>query len=440
MKTRFFSGHLFYPLAFLLPLFLFTACDKNDDDGNDGNGQVSTIVPDADNGGLQLPAGFGAVTVAASTGSARHIAVNRNGDVYVKLNELKSGNGILVLKDSDNDGRSDSQQGFGNYAGTGIAIRDGYLYASSDEEVFRYRFNSNSEIENPDAPEKIITGLTRGSQHTSKSIALDDDGNIFVNIGAPSNSCQVNDRTPGSPGQDPCPILETAGGIWQFKSSTPNQTQAQGIRYATGIRNVVGLDWNDDDDKLYVMQHGRDQLSTLFPDLFTDSMSAELPSEEFLRVEAGSDFGWPYCYYDHIQGRKVLAPEYGGDGQITGRCDGIPDPVVAFPGHWAPNALLFYTGDQFPEKYEDGAFIAFHGSWNRAPLRQGGYFVAFVPMKDGRVTGDWEIFAQGFTGVDVITQPDEARYRPMGLAQGPDGSLYISDSKEGRIWRIVYKG
>jgi len=440
MKTRFFSGLLFYPLAFLLPLFLFTACDKNDDDDNDGNGEVSTIVPDADNGGLQLPSGFGAVTVAASTGSARHIAVNRNGDVYVKLNELKSGNGILVLKDSDNDGRADSQQGFGNYAGTGIAIRDGYLYASSDEEVFRYRFNSNNEIENPDAPEKIITGLTRGSQHTSKSIALDDDGNIFVNIGAPSNSCQVNDRTPGSPGQDPCPILETAGGIWQFKSSTPNQTQAQGVRYATGIRNVVGLDWNDDDDKLYVMQHGRDQLSTLFPDLFTDSMSAELPSEEFLRVEAGSDFGWPYCYYDHIQGRKVLAPEYGGDGQTAGRCDGIPDPVVAFPGHWAPNALLFYTGDQFPEKYEDGAFIAFHGSWNRAPLRQGGYFVAFVPMKDGKVTGDWEIFAQGFTGVDVITQPDEARYRPMGLAQGPDGSLYISDSKEGRIWRIVYKG
>src|SRR5690606_3916356 len=147
MKTRFFSGLLFYPLAFLLPLFLFTACDKNDDDDNDGNGEVSTIVPDADNGGLQLPSGFGAVTVAASTGSARHIAVNRNGDVYVKLNELKSGNGILVLKDSDNDGRADSQQGFGNYAGTGIAIRDGYLYASSDEEVFRYRFNSNNEIE-----------------------------------------------------------------------------------------------------------------------------------------------------------------------------------------------------------------------------------------------------------------------------------------------------
>ncbi len=436
MKNHFKFPPLLYVIAIFLSLSFLTACDKDD---TNNNGQVSTLTPDADNGGLTLPSGFGAITVANETGSARHLAVNDNGDVYVKMSELKSGAGIVVLKDTDNDGRADSQTGFSNYTGTGIAIKDGYMYASSDDEVFRYKFNNN-EIENPSSPEKIITGLTNEGQHSSKSITLDNNQNIYVNIGAPSNACQVQDRTPGSPGQDPCPLLDIAGGIWQFKANVANQSQAQGTRYATGLRNVVGLDWNKNTNDLFVMQHGRDQLSELFPNLFTDSMSAELPSEEFLQVKQNDDFGWPYCYYDHIQGKKVLAPEYGGDGQTTGRCDGIKSPVVAFPGHWAPNALLFYTGNQFPSKYRNGAFIAFHGSWNRAPLRQGGYFVAFVPMKNGQASGEWEIFADGFPGVDVITQPDQARYRPMGLAQGPDGSLYISESKQGRIWRIIYKG
>lgn len=432
-------------LSWLVSLMIFltfsflVACDKNNDDNGNG-GQASSLTPDSDNGGLTLPTGFGAVTVMAETGQARHIAVNTNGDIFIKLNELKGGNGILMLKDTDGDGRADNQTGFGNYTGTGISIRNGYLYASSDDEVFRYKFTSNNEIENASTPEKIITGLTKGNQHTSKSITLDNQQNIYVNIGAPSNSCQMQDRTPGSLGQDPCPILQTAGGIWQFKADQVNQSQAQGTRYATGLRNVVGLDWNNSSNDLYVMQHGRDQLAFLFPQLFTDSMSAELPAEEFLLVKQGSDFGWPYCYYDQIQNKKVLAPEYGGDGTTTGRCEGIEKPLAAFPGHWAPNALLFYTGDQFPGKYKDGAFIAFHGSWNRAPLRQGGYFVAFVPMNNGKPSGEWEMFAEGFPGVDVITEPDQAQYRPVGLAQGPDGSLYISDSKKGKIWRIIYTG
>ena len=437
MKTYSKKSHWLINLTLLITLSFFAACDKDD---KDHGGNTSSLIPDTDNGGITLPNGFGAITVAAETGLTRHMVVNTNGDIYLKLNELKGGKGIVKLTDSNNDGKADNQTMFGDYMGTGIAIKDGYLYASSDEEVFRYKFNNNGEIENPDAPEKIITGLTIGSGHTSKSITLDNNQNIYVNIGAPSNACQIEDRTPGSLGQDPCPLLQNSGGIWQFKSNTANQSQAQGTRYATGLRNVVGLDWNTKTNELFVMQHGRDQLSVLFPQLFTDSMSAELPSEEFLQVNQGDDFGWPYCYYDHIQNKKVLAPEYGGDGQKTDRCDGIEKPVVAFPGHWAPNALLFYTGKQFPNKYENGAFISFHGSWNRAPLRQGGYFVAFVPMNNGKASGDWEIFAEGFPGVDVINQPDEAQYRPMGLAQGPDGSLYISDSKKGKVWRIVYKG
>jgi glucose/arabinose dehydrogenase len=187
------------------------------------------------------------------------------------------------------------------------------------------------------------------------------------------------------------------------------------------------------------MQHGRDQLN-MFPEIFSDQQSADLPAEEMFEVKKGSDFGWPYCYYDPKQNKKMLAPEYGGDGKKQGRCEGVDQPVMAFPAHLAPNALLFYTGNQFPAKYREGAFIAFHGSWNRAPLPQKGFFVAFVPFKNGKPSGDWEIFADGFAGKETINSTRDAEYRPCGLAQGPDGAIYVSDDSKGTIWKIAYQG
>jgi len=389
--------------------------------------------PDGD---LTLPKGFKAETVVDALGSNRHIAVNSNGDIYVKLDKLKQGKGILVLRKKNN--KYETIKSFGNYTGTGIVIKDGYLYATSDNEVFRYKFNSANEIADGDNPEKIVTGLVSSNQHASKSIALDNAGNLYVTIGAPSNACQVRDRSKGSPGQDPCPILLTAGGIWQFKANKLNQSYKEGIRYATGIRNIVGIDWNNKEGQLYAMQHGRDQLSQLFPETYTNEESAELPAEEFLLVKRNSDFGWPYCYYDQQQKKKVLGPEYGGDANKQGRCADKDQPILGFPGHWAPNALLFYTGNMFPDKYKNGAFIAFHGSWNRAPLKQAGYCVVFVPFQKGKPSGNYEIFANGFTGKESISGPGQAKYRPCGLAQGADGALYISDSREGKIWKIRY--
>ena len=162
-----------------------------------------------------------------------------------------------------------------------------------------------------------------------------------------------------------------------------------------------------------------------------------VPSEEFLMLEDGADFGWPYCYYDHLQGKKVLAPEYGGDRNTTGRCESTTDPILGFPGHLAPNDLLFYHSEQFPERYRNGAF---HGSWNRAPEPQEGYFVVFVPFEGALPSGDWEVFADGFSQLDEVESPRDAVYRPCGLAVGPDGSLYVNDSNQGRIWRIFYSG
>jgi glucose/arabinose dehydrogenase len=297
--------------------------------------------------------------------------------------------------------------------------------------------DASFNVVNPDQPEKIVSGLLDRNQHNSKSIVLDNSGNLYVNVGAYSNSCQVKDRTKDSPGRMPCPVLDSAGGIWQFKADRPDQTYGDGTHYATGLRNVVGLDWNTQTNSLFVMQHGRDQLSNNWPEYWNDKQSAELPSECMYELHNGSNCGWPYIFYDQIQHKQILAPEYGGDGKKEPEKQ-FQDPVVAFPGHLAPDGLLFYTGEQFPAKYRNGAFVAFHGSWNRAPEPQAGFFVVFVPFKDGKPSGDWEVFADNFSGGPEKTASGRADYRPCGLAQGPDGSVYVTDDTKGVIWKISY--
>lgn len=425
-------------LSFLLLLPVMLISCSNGGTTSPGNEQLSFSD---DNGSITLPEGFQAVVVADSLGPARHITVGENGDVYVILRRLtENGNGIVALRDTTGDGIADKREYFGGVAGTGIQLHNGYLYASTDTSVVRYALNDDELVPSSN-PETVVSGFPDQGSHAAKSFTLDNNGNIYVNVGAPSNSCQEKTRTPGSPGLQPCPLLERHGGIWQFSATTTGQTQQQdGQRYASGIRNAVALDWNSQVNNLYLVQHGRDQLSQLWPDYFTNEESAELPAEEFLLVEEGATLGWPYTYYDWQKDARMVAPEYGGDGEKTAEEGKYPDPIVAFPGHWAPNDLLFYSAGQFPEKYQNGAFIAFHGSWNRAPLPQKGYNVAFVPFDGAKPSGDYEVFADGFKGVDTLDSPGNAEFRPMGLAIGPDGSLYISDSVKGRIWRVVHTG
>lgn len=391
------------------------------------------------NAGLVLPPGFKASIIAEVKGRPRHLVATKKGSLYVKLRNLVDGKGIVQLRDTNNDGRFEIVTSFGRFPGTGIALKDNYLYASSDTEVFRYRLDDQGNVMDTAQAERIITGLKAGRQHQTKSISLDNDGFIYVNIGAPSNACQVEDRGLRSKGIPGCPLLDSAGGIWQFRVDKPDQSYGEGVRYATGLRNVMGLDWHHQTNSLFVMQHGRDNLNSSWPHLFDTRQSAELPSEVMYQLHKGDNAGWPYIYYDHVQGKKIRAPEYGGDGKIEGGQEYL-NPVVAFPGHLAPNALLFYTGSKFPESYRQGAFIAFHGSWNRAPEKQLGYFVAFVPFRDGRPSGEWEIFADNFSGTETVLNPREAAHRPCGLAQGADGALYVSDDVKGTIYRIEYTG
>jgi glucose/arabinose dehydrogenase len=400
------------------------------------------VKPDPDNAGLILPDGFGALKVfdppATPAVRSRHLVVTPQGDVYVHLARPVEGKGTYFLRDTNNDGKFDEKTGFGDYGGTGIYLKNGYLYVSSNTEVFRYKLDAKSQVIDAGRPERIVMGLKMGRQHETKSIVLDNDDNIYVNIGAPSNSCQVQDRGLHSPGIPGCPLLDSAGGIWQFKINKADQSYAQGTRYATGLRNVVGLDWNQQTNSLFVMQHGRDNLNTIFPEMFDTKQSALLPAECMYELKKGDNAGWPYVYYDQLQQKLMQAPEYGGDGKKEASPDFLR-PLIGFPGHMAPNALLFYTGNQFPAKYKNGAFIAFHGSWNRAPEPQAGFFVVFQPFKNGKPDGNWEVFADGFSGSPQKTASGRADHRPCGIAQGPDGSIYVTDDVKGTIYRIVYQ-
>jgi glucose/arabinose dehydrogenase len=399
------------------------------------------------NGGLFLPEGFEATVVVDSLpGRARHIAVNDNGDIYVKARFADKNESVIALRDTNNDGRADIIKRFGGSAkerayGTAMRIYKGYIYFSSELIVYRYKLTPGKLV--PETEQEII--LTDDHphgmhEHIAKPVTFDDKGFMYVPFGANSNACQEQNRTPGSVGMDPCPILEDHGGIWRFDANKTGQLQKDGYKFATGLRSVVALDWNFADNNLYAVQHGRDDLLRLWPQLYSPWQSAMLPSEEFLRVKDGTDAGWPYCYYDQMQGKKLLNPEYGGDGKIIGKCGIYEKPLIGFPGHWAPNDILFYQGNQFPEHYKNGSFIAFHGSTNRAPYPQSSYFIGFVPFKNGQPSGDYEVFADGFAGVDPIVNTSDAVYRPMGIAMGPDGSIYIAETEKGKIWKVTYKG
>ena len=400
------------------------------------------ITPDADNGGLILPDGFGALVVVDSVGGARHLAVNTNGDIYMKLRIATGKLGNIALRDTTNDGKANIIQRFGDYPNDGrfateMRIHNDYLYFSSELVVYRQKLTPGKLI--PDGkPEVILVDHYPIRWHNAKTLAFDNKGSMYVTFSAPTNACEDPNSTTVSRGIYPCPQLKILGGIWKFDENKLNQSQSDGVRFATGLRSIVGMSWNDQDNSLYAVNHGRDYLHNHAPRYFSKWQNALLPAEEFMRIKEGENYGWPYTYYDQFKNKRMMAPEYGGDGNKVAK--GYADPILGLPAHWAPNDLMFYKGNQFPARYKKGAFIAFHGSTNRSPYPQAGYIVAFIPFKNGQPTGKWEVFADGFAGVDVIKVMKDAKYRPMGLAEGPDGSLYISESKQGKIWRILFKG
>jgi glucose/arabinose dehydrogenase len=397
--------------------------------------------------GLQLPTGFCATVFAEGIGGARHIAVAPNGDVFVNTDPNRArgaaaGGGssgrIVALRDTTGDGKADVQQRFGLGGGTGIALNGNLLYATAGNSIVRYRLASGS-LTPTGKPDTIVTDLPMSGSHHPHNFVL-NGGTLYLNIGSATNSCQQRDRQTESPGKNPCAELETRAGIWQFDANRLRQRQSNGSRFATGLRNSVALARNPFDGYLYATVHGRDQLRDNWPKLFTIEKSAENPGEELVRIDRGGDYGWPYCYHDVDRRGLVLAPEYGGDGQQTGQCSTKTQALIGFPGHWAPDGMLFYSGAQFPSEYRGGAFVAFHGSWNRAPLPQAGFRVVFAPFRSNRLVGSFTTFADGFNPAPTAARAAAGTHRPVGLAQGPDGSLYITDDTGGTIWKVSYLG
>lgn len=424
--------------------------DKSAGDDQSGARRRGRVQCDADNGGITLPPGFCAVVVADHLGAARHMAVTPNGDVFVAINQTSPATpppfGIIALRDANGDGKADVVQRFNaGKGGSGIDWGNGRLYFGENDRVLRYRLRSG-DLMPTGGPDVVVSGLPNTGNHISKTVVLRDNRTLFVNIGSATNSCQVLDRVAQSPGIFPCPELPFRAGVWVFNPLGTNQTEADGQHYGTGYRNMVALALHPRTGELFGVQHGRDNLFQNWPQFYTADQGAVLPAEEFVRIPRGSNNGWPYCYFDAVfQHRKVLAPEYGGDGmKVVGPqgidCATYNQPLATFGAHWAPNGLHLYTGRQFPSHYRNGAFIAFHGGFNRAPLPNEGFNVMFQPMtKDGRPSGAAEIFADNFAG-STGPLPATAKHRPVGVTEGPDGSLYISDDRGGRIWRVVFVG
>jgi len=434
-------------LAVLFFISLFVSAQS----GTDASKKAKTAHCSGNDAGLKLPAGFCASVFADGIGHARHLAVGSNGVVYANtwsgdyydFDKIHEGGFLVALQDKSGAGKADVIERFGETektggaGGTGIGVFKGSIYAEINDRIVKYSLPAGATVP-PGTPETVVSKLPLGGDHPMHPFIVSPDGKLYVDVASATNSCQPKNRQPKIPGDNPCTELETRAGIWRFDANKTDQVFSPSERFATGIRNGEGFAI-DSAGRIFVTQHGRDQLHSNWPDLYKQDEEATLPAEEVMLLKEGGDYGWPECYYDSFQKKLVLAPEYGGDGGKTvGICANKLAPVAAFPAHWAPNAMVRYDQKQFPARYRHGVFIAFHGSWNRAPYAQGGYNVVFQPLDGDHASGNCEVFADGFAG--GVSTPEGAEHRPAGLAVGPDGALYVSDDIRGRIYRITYAG
>jgi glucose/arabinose dehydrogenase/mono/diheme cytochrome c family protein len=441
------NSGLFTAFLALAPL----ACEAQTSSA--ATGSVSApqkFVCSGDNGGIVLSPGFCATIFADNIGHVRHMVIGPKGVLYVNTwsgryfnNDTPPPGGFLVaLQDTKGAGRADVITRFGegvpqgSAGGSGIAFYKNAIFAEVNDKIMRYPLPANSIVPSVKG-DVILSGLPLTGDHPMHPFIIDPKGNLFVDLGSATNACEEKNRQPLSKGLNPCVEKETRGGTWRYDANVTGQKFSSAERYAAGIRNGEGFAI-DAAGRLFVTQHGRDQLGQNWTKLYQTKQGEELPAEEMVRLEQGKDYGWPQCYFDGFQKKLVLAPEYGGDGGKTiGVCAQRTAPVAFFPAHWAPNDLLIVTHSRFPAAYRDGAFIAFHGSWNRAPGPQGGFNVVFQPMKDGRAAGPYVVFADGFAGPGK--ESGTAAFRPTGLAASSDCAIFISDDVHGRIWRVTYR-
>jgi glucose/arabinose dehydrogenase len=389
---------------------------------------------DGCDGAVRVPAGWCATRFASGLGRVRHLAASPGGTLYATTFSGGHAAGrVWALRDTTGDGRADARDSLDAPTANGLALRGDTLWLAAWTEVLRWRIPPGRAL--PDGPpDTVVRGLP-ATEHEARTIAVGADGALYVNVGAPGNACERAYERRDFRGAEPCDELATNAGVWRFDARGRAQAQADGERFATGLRHTMAIAL-DGSGALHGVPHGIDHLQTWWPEAgYTDVEAAERPSETLLRLERGGDYGWPHCLHDPALGRWAPAPAYGGrKGGRSARCDALPPPLVAFPAHWAPMALAFHHGRGAPPAWLGAAIVAFHGSsWHR-PLPDRGHLVALVRARDGRLGDTWDTLAaegpryrRGLRGA----------FRPSGVAVGADGAVYVADDNNGEIWRIA---
>jgi len=395
--------------------------------------------------GLKLPFGFHAQVVDEGIGpGARHIAIHGN-HLYISMRKERGATsepGVVAMTITGAHQASDVQHFSTVNDGTGIRFHNGALYVASPSTVYRFKFKGNELV--PSAPpEVIVDGLpTKG--HDNVGMAFDNSGHLLLAVSGEGNICTDPNVPKGQTpkGLDPCPSLTGRAGVWRFNADKANQKfPANGEQWASGVRDMMAVDWSPDIHAMYGVMQDRNGTSQTFGNDVSKEEDRDAIAEEMHRIDKGANLGWPYTYYDISLHARVKAPEYGGDGKTPAQGN-YATPVVAFQAHQSPLDLLFYDGKQFPKEYRGGAFVVFQGgSGGVLPLGHHGYDVVFVPFDKTGKPGQAQIFADGFAGPEAQDRnPGKAKYRPCGAAVGPDGSLYVVDALKGRLWRISYTG
>jgi len=340
-----------------------------------------------------VPAGFHINIFAKDFKQPRFLAVAPNGDIFL----ADTGGGkVVILRDSQRTGGAQQREDFaqGLNRPFGIAFHEDYVYIGNTGEVVRFRYDKLTSKRLGDA--EHILDLPTGGGHFTRTLAFSKDGKIlYVSVGSSSNIDFEKDQRRAA-----VLVCDPDG-----KNSRI---------FASGLRNAVGLAVEPLTGEVWVSVNERDELGD------------NLPPDYFTSIKDGGFYGWPYSYIGgnvdpRVQPQK---PEHVAKAII---------PDVLLGAHVAPLQFAFYTGKQFPESYRGGAFVAEHGSWNRAT--RAGYQVAFVAFKDGKASADPVPFLTG-----LVPDPSgrNVNGRPVGVAVASDGALLVSDDGAGVVYRVSY--
>jgi glucose/arabinose dehydrogenase len=353
---------------------------------------IRPLIGSGDEATLNLPSGFEANVYASGLAGPRFIAFGPDDLLYV----AERGNDrIVALLDADGDGTAESVRIFAqdlNQPHSLLYHQDAW-YVGLPDGIMRLA-DADGDGRLDQAPAKVIS-LPDSGAHRTRTIEFLADGRLVVSVGSTCNACFEEDERRAT-----VLVYDGPGGTGESI-------------YARGLRNAVGLAVHPRTGELWATNNGRDLLGD------------DLPPDTIHIVKDGADYGWPRCH-----GGAVVDPEVGWPGA----CEGIAPTLVELQAHSAPLGLVFYTGELFPAEYQGDLFVAFHGSWNRSEPT--GYKVVRIPLDGSEPAGPVEDFATGWLNETT----GQASGRPVGLAVGPDGSLYVSEDKAGIIYRISYVG